>query len=168
MISFDMPPTIQDGSLLLGHQSDASGWFDSYRTSDIEDPLTEPVYSNIKYNIIKSRIISFLSFSDNWDGYGAIKPLHKTIYNSILFATLLPDSLLENLDIDEISPTPYGTIVIDFKGNGSLISVEIGEDEVGFFSEIFGKEGPKSTGEKINPHEISQDIITVFKEAILI
>lgn len=168
MISFDMPPTIQNSSLQMGRQSDIIGWADLYETDNLEDPYIMPVFSDVKYNTVKNRIISFMSFSDNWDGHGAIKPLHRTIYNSILFTKLLPDSLLEILDLDEISPTPYGTIVIDFNGNGSLISVEIGEEEVGFFSEIFGKEGPKSTGEKINPHEISQGIINVFKEATLI
>jgi hypothetical protein len=88
------------------------------------------------YLEILRRINSLGELTPNWDGHGAIVPDPLVINNVKGFIKSLPESIVPDLQTDDLVATPYGTIVIDFKPKVELVSVEIGEKEIGFFSEF--------------------------------
>jgi hypothetical protein len=82
---------------------------------------------------ITARIESIRCLSDNWDGYGAIIPKYKVFQNTYQFLNLLSNDISLSLQPDHISPTPYGTLQLDWRKGSSLLSVEIGVSKIGFF-----------------------------------
>lgn len=102
---------------------------------------------------LKNRVSEISMLTDGWDGYGAVIPSNDVINNAFRFL----DSIISNgfeglLKSDDIIPTPYGTIGMDFESEVGLVSVEIGRTQLGFFTQY-------NTGQNI----ISEGIQTNFK-----
>lgn len=117
----------------------------------------------MKISEIVGDIIEFSQLENNWDGYGGIPPLMDTIVNTLEVLNVIP---LKYFDIiDYIAPTPYGTITIDFLDKDeNLISIEIGKDELGYFTE--GNFEKLADNVKINDNDLSfliKDFKKVFK-----
>ena len=111
---------------------------------------------------IITRIESIRRFSDNWDGYGAIIPKYKVLQNTYQFLNLLPNNISLALQPDHISPTPYGTIQLDWRKGSALISVEVGISKIGFFSEFPDQSNPYSDGFIFNGTKITLDLVKAF------
>lgn len=66
---------------------------------------------------------------DEWDGYGAMSPPKDVLLNVDEFLGEIERRGLNSLlQEDDIVPTPYGTIDLDFRSDLGLVSVEIGDD----------------------------------------
>ena len=89
---------------------------------------------------IKNRISEIDNLSDNWDGYNAVAPSHKVITNSYKFIDCVLAEGYDALTPEDIVPTPYGSIVMDFSSCRGIVSVEIGTSEIGFFTEFINNE----------------------------
>lgn len=91
--------------------------------------------SNFTKNQIFEKILSFKSLVNSWDGYDAIPTDIKCASNALILVSLLSDKDIELLD--EISPTPNGTITMSWvnKSNETL-SVEIGNNTMSYFLEL--------------------------------
>jgi hypothetical protein len=117
---------------------------------------------------LKSRISKINKLGDNWDGYGAIRPNKKTINQANAFLSGLHLSILQYLNEEDISPTPYGTIVMDFYRGNNRLSIEFGESKIGFFSEFVNNQNVESEGVKFDrtklPNEL-QKAIDLFLRA---
>jgi|GEM_PF-5942114 len=109
-------------------------------TDTYEDGTYTTIMKSIQENPINveisKRINEIASLNYNWDGYNAVTPEPIVFLNVYNFLKSLPTYVIGNLNKDEITPTPYGTIVLDWNKNDELVSVEIGETECGFFSEF--------------------------------
>jgi hypothetical protein len=128
------------------------------------DCLTEPVQFHTIEDL-EMRINSFLALQDNWDGYGAAAPEEATITNAIKFIQSLPTSIIENVEEDEINASPYGTLVVDFRNSKEeLVSVEIGKNQIGFFSELESGKDLSSNGIIFNENNLPEALIVALKE----
>ena len=123
----------------------------------------KPVNFNPQVDIIK-RISELKDLTNNWDGYNAISPDVKVILNSIKFIKSLPDSLTTELNAADIIPTPYGTVVFDWKNGSDEISVEIGETNIGFFSDVNGDSSLFVPSVKFNENVFPVELIQAFKK----
>lgn len=95
---------------------------------------------NSEENIKKcrERIDQIENLMENWDGYGAAVPSKIVCDNARTFFQTLIDNNCLIPHYDEISPTPYGSIVIDVypdKEDEDLVSIEIGKHQAGFFTD---------------------------------
>ena len=87
--------------------------------------------------VIYSKIESFTQLPHNWDGYGAIPVNEKTASSCIYFFKKLPTNLLRKIELENITPTPYNTVTIDWENEkGNFVSVEIGRGAANFYGEI--------------------------------
>ena len=98
---------------------------------------------NSKENIEKcrERIDEIEKLPKNYDGYGAEAPDKIVCDNARTFFQTLCNSNCLIPCSDEITPTPYGTIVFDLysdKEDKDLISIEIGTHQIGFFTDYRG------------------------------
>lgn len=122
-----------------------------------------PVTFNSQLDII-NKVNDLKNLPDNWDGYNAVSPDIKVIFNSLKFIKFLPDVLIDELNISNITPTPYGTIVFDWKSGEDEISVEIGETDIGFFSEINGDSSLFVPSVKFSESNIPTELYLAFKK----
>lgn len=83
------------------------------------------------------------------DDYGsyATRPSEKTINNAIEFLNKINFIYLKKILPNEcITPSSHGTIVIDWYYKKNLLSVEIGDDKIGWYSDLSDGSNPKSDG----------------------
>lgn len=101
---------------------------------------------------VKNKISGFLMLEENWDGYGASRLSECVAKNAFKFIDAARMSGYCPSTDEDVTLTPYGTIVIDYSSDAGLVSVEIGLDKVGYFTDF----------EKGNNH-FSKGIVTSFK-----
>jgi len=94
-----------------------------------------------KFEITKNEILKFGDLSYNWDGYDAIPPSEQLIETTIKVIASLGGNIIEK--IDEIFPTPNGTITIQWKNElKELLSLEIGNNSYSYFIK-YNNQNPK-------------------------
>ncbi len=103
--------------------------------------------SPVVYDALSQRLSALVNLPQDWDGYGASVPDIATYTTAIAFLKKIDQKTLSYLDEDDIVPTPYGTIVLDFSNGENLVSVEIGENKIGFFTEFSDGSNSESDGE---------------------
>jgi hypothetical protein len=112
---------------------------------------------------LKGRITAISSLTDNWDGYGAIRPNSETIHQANVFLSQLNLTTLQYLNSDDISPTPYGTIVMDFYRSSNRLSVEVGESKIGFFSDFVNNQYVESDGVNYDQTKLPNELQTAIE-----
>ncbi len=123
----------------------------------------EPIKFDVR-NLLQTRLYSFGSLERNWDGFGADTPDESTINNSGALLNMLPDTFIQNLDPDDIVLSPYGTIVIDWRRNDQLLSIEIGTSKVGFFTEFENSKYLSLEDTTFNTTKLPDEMVNAFKE----
>lgn len=108
---------------------------------------------------VKNRISEIDHLSDNWDGFGGIAPESLVIKNSFKFLDLLLNTGIDCIDSDDIYPTPYGSIVIELNSSHGLLSIEIGRQSVGFFTDFTKHENISSEGERTDFRSIPDNLL---------
>jgi hypothetical protein len=109
--------------------------FGNNQYSEKINELIIPIKNSSDF-ILEKKIEYISNLKQNWDGFGADTPSKSAIFNSLKFLTKVPEIVKSNLSKDDITPTPYGTIVFDFYNNLDTISIEIGDKQIGFFTDF--------------------------------
>ncbi len=107
---------------------------------------------------VKNRISEIDNLSDDWDGHGAVAPKKIVVKNSFKFIDSLTRIGFYNLDPDDIYPMPYGSIVIEINNNIGMVSIEIGNHSVGFFTDYVNHKNVSSEGEKTDFRSIPESL----------
>lgn len=84
--------------------------------------------------------------SENWDGYGASSVTNNVIKNALKFLRTLQQEGIRMPLTDDIYPTPYGTLVIELYNQYGLVSLEISDQQVGYFTDYRGRNNWGSEG----------------------
>ncbi len=89
------------------------------------------------WNAIRTKVVSFSHLPKNWDGYGAIPVSREVADTCLRLLKTLPAPLLEKLKPEDLTPTPYSTITVDWEDeDGYFVSTEIGKDHANFYAEL--------------------------------
>jgi hypothetical protein len=114
-------------------------------------------------SMLESRLNSFERLTPNWDGYDADSIDPRVIANSKKFLAALPEYVIDQIALDNITPTSYGTIVIDW-GNekGELISTELGIKSFGFFSEFIDSNPLIIERVDFNENSLPEELFSAF------
>lgn len=123
----------------------------------IDDSIMHGVIENFKIHSIEEQIydevknISLLS--DNWNCAGTSRISSDVLNNTLNIINAIPPSLLYYLNPDNIYPSKYGTIIMDweFGNKENYLSLEIAKDSIGYFIEVNGKDHKQI--EKINTND---------------
>lgn len=90
---------------------------------------------------LSEKLALIACLEDNWDSQGAIAPLYQTLENTKLVLQNLADKYLKLLDIDDIAPSPYGTVNLYFEDEkGNELNIEFGNQLMAMSGEIEGEE----------------------------
>jgi hypothetical protein len=139
------------------------GNYNTISLDEIYDIIIDPVKIN-PLAALENKIHSIKNLQVNWDGYGADVPDEKVIVNSLSFLNKLPEVIQTEVKPDKILPTPYGTIVFDIERDNSLISIEIGEHKIGFFSEFPDDENFSVDKTVYNENYLPSELLAAFKK----
>jgi hypothetical protein len=112
---------------------------------------------------LQTKLDEISQLQPNWDGYNAIPPNPIVIKESKAFLEGLPISVLQFLSIEEITPTPYGTIVMDFYNRGNKLSLEFGKTQIGFYSDFLNGENVESDGVKFDTTKLPNELEHAIK-----
>lgn len=116
------------------------------------------------FDNIQRRFDAIRKLSDNWDGMGATTVETRVVKNALAFLNMLNTRQLLALEAENIMPTPYGTVELDWKSNDSLLSVEIGTNKIGFFTQFPDNKNLSSNGFSFNGLKISQNLATAIEK----
>lgn len=109
---------------------------------------------------LKNRISLLSCLENNWDGYGAIKASEKVLKNTYKFMdAVCKTSYYLYLTNEDISLTPYGSIILDFKSRNGVVSIEIGSEKIGFFTDFNSNNNVYSDGILTDFRSIPQAIL---------
>ena len=164
--------TLTGLSLLVPLPSDSA--VEKYFSTEFKTELLYETYpdtpvidqKDIETKVIPEAILNRLSeigdLKDNWDGYGAIAVPAQIKNNAEKFLSLLSRLQVEITEADDIYPTPYGTIVIEYNNERGLVSMEISQNQIGFFTDYpgcgnFGSKGIDTSFTEI-PDQLKQHI----------
>lgn len=95
---------------------------------------------------IKGRMEKLTRLQNNWDGYGASSVNRQVVKNATTFLKTLQNNGLKLPSSDDVYATPYGSIVIELYNNYGLVSLEIGNQQVGYFTDYRGRSNWGSEG----------------------
>jgi len=90
----------------------------------------------LNYKRFQQRLAKIYSLENNWNGENGCSVDLLVYINTNEFLSKIDSKILDYLKEDEILPTPYGTITLDFEKNNELVSIEIGENQIGFFTDF--------------------------------
>ena len=76
------------------------------------------------------------ALNDDWDGEGAVAPNAMALKNSRKLLSLLKTEQLQALSPADIYASTYGSIVMDFETRRGLVSVEMGDTTMGFYTDF--------------------------------
>lgn len=112
-----------------------------------------------KKGIIKE-ILSFKSLTNNWDGYGSIPLEVEASSNALYIINELDDNTIASLS--EIFPNPNGTVSLTWENiNDEILSLEIGNNTMSYFSSLLNKETLYFNNVKINERNIKEIVALV-------
>lgn len=118
-------------------------------------------------SMLERRLNSFKLLTQNWDGYGADIVDSLAIANSKKFLLALPEHLVDSVKSEDITVTPYGTIVIDWhNGKGELVSTEVGNHTFGFFTEFNDNDSPKLERVNFNENSLPSELFSAFTKLL--
>lgn len=82
---------------------------------------------------------SLSHLKDNWDGDGAVQPNQEALTNSKRLLSLMDITVLQTLSPESVYASSYGSVVMDFETNRGLVSVEMGDKSMGFYTDFHDK-----------------------------
>lgn len=133
---------------------------------DSDTPILDEIeeISTVKLSSdIAAKLNDISKLPEGWDGYGASAVSGKVVGNTIHFLNSMQQAGVDIKSPDDIYPTPYGTIVVEYNNERGLVSMEIGATQVGFFTDYpgcgnFGSRGIDTDFESI-PEELKNHLL---------
>ena len=88
---------------------------------------------------LRGYLYEISELSDGWAGVDSIAPSGMVVSNTVKFLMFFPKSLTGHLSQESFTPTPYGTIVVDWYNEEDCFSLEVGTKKVGWFLNLDAK-----------------------------
>lgn len=89
--------------------------------------------------LLCQQVRQFGALADDWDGYGAVAPSEAATSNVLDLLSRLPGEWVLRLPLDGLTPTPYGTITLEWALAGDYLSVEVGDTAWSYTAEAAGR-----------------------------
>lgn len=132
---FTLNPEVEKFSFLNRTNIEMESIFLDEEIVDLKDTYHfTGIVINEKSDFLKRQVLDFFNSAD-----GSIKISADVLAQCYSFIDNLYPSVLEQLDIDDVYSTSYGTVVFDWeKDVDNAFSLEIGAKELGYFIEVDG------------------------------
>ena len=127
-----------EGSLI---QTTFVGVLPQEQTSELVDKAKQIVAIRDRASraALHACVHTYAQLSDDWDGYSAHSMSAAVIENATEVINNLPFDIVDILDIDNIFPTPNGTITIEHEFDSGYIVLDIGQSKILYYCKYNGK-----------------------------
>ena len=111
---------------------------------------------------IENKLDDIANLEQGWDGYHASAIDGVVVRNAHSFIASMISEGFEAVLADDVYPTPYGTIVVEYTNDNGLVSMEISATQVGYFTDYpgcgnYGSRG-SNTDFKSIPDELKRQL----------
>ena len=116
-------------------------WLDarSAPRSPDADGLSPAAYHR---GLLCKHVEELAELADDWDGYGGTGPSVQTVGNVHRLLTELSPDAVQRLHQESLTPTPYGTITLEWEAAPDrFLRVEMGDTEWAYFYEYDDEHG---------------------------
>lgn len=139
------------------HKASIEWKIDNYQTerTQIETVATKPLIDMARLSYIV-KINQIGQLQQNWNGCGAEKPNKDAVKNARHLIEILNQEMLKTLHPDDIYASDYGSVILDFETHRGLVSVEMGDMTMGFYTDFTESDNYAAEG-------ISTDFVSVPK-----
>lgn len=79
----------------------------------------------------RQQLMEIANYRDNWDGYGAMRPLSECLSHAL---DLMGNPAFNLEHLSEIYPNPNGTITMEWERDDDEIGLELGSEEFSFYA----------------------------------
>ena len=124
---------------------------------------------NYTLNLLRQRLLSFEVLADNWDGYGAVPPSAQVVGHATTLLQALPGEWVLHLGADDLTPTPYGTVTLEWANGPNYVSVEMGDDQWAYIAEVGGeirRSANAAYPDAALRHTVNQALWALFPSAV--
>ena len=112
---------------------------------------------------------SFEALGNNWDGHGAVPPSAQAVGHAMTLLNELPGEWVLRLHTDDLTPTPYGTLTLEWATGPEYVSLEIGDDQWAYTAEVGGElhRSPNiAYADAAVQYTVSQALQALFSDAV--
>ncbi len=138
MLHFSFAPEISRG---YSARSTAihSPWVTSQNGVVVEeDDFTKELQHSYAWSKLSllMKVDEISHYNSNWDGDGADAPNKDAVENARNMILALSDAEASFLDSESIYASSYGSVILDFETRRGIVSAEIGDRSMGFYTDF--------------------------------
>ena len=123
-----------------------------FRVKKADSKLLKSEHVDVQRESAQEEIRAFAYYMDNWDGYGAIRPLSECLNHAL---EIVRNKKI-NLDfLTDIYPNPNGTLSLEWEQADNEIGLELGKEEFSFFAH-FGEQHSYNNKKRYAAEEIER------------
>lgn len=102
-----------------------------FRVKKADSKLLKSEHVDVQRESAQDEIRALANYMDDWDGYGAIRPLSECLNHAL---EIVRNKKI-NLDfLTDIYPNPNGTLSLEWEQDDNEIGLELGKEEFSFFA----------------------------------
>lgn len=102
-----------------------------FRVPKVDFKLLRVEARDTQREVAMDEIRSFANYSDDWDGYGAIRPLSECLHHAL---EIIRNKNIRLDYLADIYPNPNGTLSLEWEQDENEIGLEVGKDEFSYFA----------------------------------
>ena len=123
-----------------------------FKVKKADSKLLKSEHADVQRESAQDEIRALANYMDDWDGYGAIRPLSECLNHAL---EIVRDKRI-NLDfLTDIYPNPNGTLSLEWEQDDNEIGLELGKEEFSFFAH-FGEQHSYNNKKRYAAEEIER------------
>jgi|LakWasMe91_HOW11_FD_contig_61_751339_length_1875_multi_6_in_0_out_0_2 hypothetical protein len=152
------------------HYKYLSIYRENYYIENLEESVVPRLIENSEVNCVEDLIMNEINsislLKDDWNGMGSKKISSEVLNNSINVIGAIPPSVLYYLKPDNIYPSKYGTIILDweFGNKDNCLSLEIAKNSIGYFVEVDGNDSKQVEELSTAPENFDTAVASVVND----
>lgn len=141
-------------------QTDYTSWHQDMRDNQIIREALPVSEQLTPYQKLQTYVSKFYTLPTNWDGTGSLAPSEQVCENASRFIAAMQQSGVSCPSEDEVMPSAFATIVFDIMMPRGLVSIEVGEKGIGFFTDYVDGINQESSGTPSDFNSIPSSLLS--------
>ena len=129
-------------------------------------PLSEEIIKPDQltdYDRIKMFVSTLYTIPKDVPNKGFVVPSREISNNAVGFLDALEKRHIQCPKRDDVMPSPFGTVIVDFETKRGLVSVEVGRTKIGYFTDFEDGINEESDGIITNFKDVPIQLLSLLK-----
>ena len=102
-----------------------------FQVKKMDAKLLKDGKRDVQREAAQDEVRIFANYMDDWDGYGAIRPLSECLNHAL---EIIRNKNISLDYLSDIYPNPNGTLSLEWEKNDNEIGLEVGKEEFSYFA----------------------------------